>query len=246
MPSPCGTEASVFAHIGPEVGGDVMQSGHTGVVAVTGLDWSSDPFTVTERSGRLYGRGTCDTKGLVALAQAAVPLMMKSPLKRPIQIALSTDEVTGMTGAPPMIDRILASGLPKAEAVIVGEPSMMQAISGHKGGTAHNITARDCRFEIDFRVVPGEDQHQWEARFEGDAARLEAQMKAVHPAAGITLFQDFSAPGLAPSRSLSPAPHWRQYAPRCQLRHRRQAAPAAGIFHSNLRPRRYRPGVSAG
>jgi acetylornithine deacetylase len=67
-----------------------------------------------------------------------------------------------------------------------------------RGGTAHNITARDCRFEIDFRVVPGEDQAQWEARFEGEAARLEARMKAVRPEAAITLFQDFNAPGLAP------------------------------------------------
>ncbi|MEX0303218.1 MAG: acetylornithine deacetylase [Leisingera sp.] len=266
VPSPCGTKASIFAHIGPKVEGGVVLSGHTDVVPVKGQDWSSDPFTVSERDGKLYGRGTCDMKGFDALALAAVPLALKSPLKRPVQIALSYDEEVGMTGAPLMIDRILQSGLPKAEAVIVGEPSMMQVVSGHKGGfgyivdvrghevhssimhegvsavmmaadmvswanrmnaenaarapgpldtdfvppyttvhvgtikggTAHNITARDCRFEIDFRVVPGEDQTKWESRFEAEAARLDTQMKAIHPDAGIVLYQDFSAPGLAP------------------------------------------------
>ncbi|MCB4457983.1 acetylornithine deacetylase [Leisingera sp. McT4-56] len=266
VPSPCGTKASIFAHIGPEVEGGVVLSGHTDVVPVEGQDWSSDPFTMTERNGKLYGRGTCDMKGFDALALAAVPLARKSPLKRPIQIALSYDEEVGMTGAPPMIDRMLQSRFPKAKAVIVGEPSMMQVVSGHKGGfgyivdvrghevhssimhegvsavmmaaelvswanrvnaanaartpgpldagfvppyttvhvgtikggTAHNITAGNCRFEIDFRVVPGEDQGQWESRFEAEAARLDAQMKAVHPEAGITFLQDFNAPGLAP------------------------------------------------
>ncbi len=264
--SPCGTKASIFAHIGPQVEGGGVLSGHTDVVPVKGQDWTSDPFTVTERDGKLFGRGTCDMKGFVALALAAVPLAQKSTLKRPIQIALSYDEEVGMTGAPPMIERMLNCGLPKADAVIVGEPSMMQVVSGHKGGfgyivdvrghevhsslmhegvsavmmaaelvawanrinaenaartpgrldadfvppyttvhvgtikggTAHNITARDCRFEIDFRVVPGEDQAQWEARFEAKVARLDTEMKAVHPCAGVTLFQDFNAPGLAP------------------------------------------------
>ena len=67
------TKAALYAHIGPEVAGGVILSGHSDVVPVDGQPWTSDPWVVTERDGRLYGRGTCDMKGFVALALAAVP-----------------------------------------------------------------------------------------------------------------------------------------------------------------------------
>ena len=63
-----GRKASLFAHIGPEVEGGVILSGHTDVVPVEGQAWSTDPFTVVERDGKLFGRGTCDMKGFDALA----------------------------------------------------------------------------------------------------------------------------------------------------------------------------------
>ena len=107
------TKASLYAHIGPEVAGGVVLSGHSDVVPVDGQVWSSDPWTVTERNGRLYGRGTCDMKGFVALALAAVPLALAADLKRPLQLALSYDEELGCTGAPPMIAE-MARSLPRA------------------------------------------------------------------------------------------------------------------------------------
>lgn len=127
-----GQKASLFALIGPSVPGGVILSGHTDVVPITGQDWKTDPFTVTEIDGKLHGRGTCDMKGFCATALALVPEMLKADLKRPIIIALSYDEEVGCLGAPDMIDRILAD-LPKPAAVIVGEPSEMQVVSGHKG-----------------------------------------------------------------------------------------------------------------
>ena len=264
--SPEGDKAALYANVGPETAGGVVLSGHTDVVPVKGQEWTSDPFTVIERDGRLYGRGTCDMKGFNALALAAVPLALGKPLKRPLQIALSFDEETGMTGAPPMIDHMLSHGLPKAGAVIVGEPSMMRVVTGHKGGfgyevhvrghevhssmmhegvsavmmaaelvswankmnhqcaqrvpsalaadfvppyttihvgtisggTAHNITARDCWFEIDFRVVPGENHSDWQQQFLDAVAALERQMQAIHPDARIIAEQDFGVAGLAP------------------------------------------------
>ena len=128
-----GTKANLYASIGPDVPGGVILSGHTDVVPVTGQNWTSDPYAVTERDGRLYGRGTCDMKGFDALALAAVPMALKAGVKRPLQIALSYDEETGCDGCVGMIQE-MARLLPRASAVIVGEPSRMKVVTGHKGG----------------------------------------------------------------------------------------------------------------
>lgn len=266
VPNEDGTKAALYAHIGPQVDGGVVLSGHTDVVPVDGQAWDTDPFVVTEREGRLYGRGTCDMKGFDALALSAVPLALEKGIKRPLQIALSYDEEVGCTGAPPMIDHMVSMGMPRADTVLVGEPSMMKIVTGHKGGigykmhfkgfevhsslaptgvsavmmaaklinwanevndenaakppgelaadfvppyttlhvgtisggTAHNITAKDCRFGFDFRIVPGEDIAAWQARFMDKVAELETEMKAVRPEAGITAEQYFHVPGLVP------------------------------------------------
>ncbi len=127
-----GMKANLYALVGPETEGGVVLSGHTDVVPVDGQDWTSDPFTVVERNGKLYGRGTCDMKGFDALALALVPDMLKAGLKKPIQIALSYDEEVGCLGAPRMIAEMRET-LPKAAAVIVGEPSLMRVVTQHKG-----------------------------------------------------------------------------------------------------------------
>ncbi|MCV2878147.1 acetylornithine deacetylase [Sedimentimonas flavescens] len=128
------TKASLFAQVGPDVAGGVVLSGHTDVVPVEGQDWASDPWAVVERDGRLYGRGVCDMKGFDALALAAMAAAARRPLKRPLQIALSHDEELGCIGCIPMIEAM--AGLPRASAVVVGEPTMMKAVTGHKGGLA--------------------------------------------------------------------------------------------------------------
>jgi acetylornithine deacetylase len=136
-----GTKAGLFANVGPDAPGGVILSGHTDVVPVDGQAWSSDPFTVTERDGRLYGRGCVDMKGFDALALAAVPDALERGVKRPLQIALSYDEEVGCRGAPPMIEDIRRM-LPQAATAIVGEPSMMRAVTGHKAGVGLHVTVR--------------------------------------------------------------------------------------------------------
>ncbi|MGR3342456.1 MAG: acetylornithine deacetylase [Paracoccaceae bacterium] len=258
-----GTKASIFAHIGPEIAGGVVLSGHTDVVPVDGQDWDTDPWQVVEKDARLYGRGTCDMKGFDALALAAVPLALARGIKRPMQIALSRDEETGCIGAPPMIDEMLGV-LPKASAAIIGEPSMMKAVTAHKGGTgfnthvhgfevhssllhtgvsaimfgakliewanqmnaasmarkptdlaavfdppyttvhigtisggtAANITAKDCEFSLDLRCVPGESPHDWETAYLTKVAEVQAEMQAIHPATAITVEPYFDVPPL--------------------------------------------------
>ena len=227
------TKANLYAQIGPNVEGGILLSGHTDVVPIEGQSWTSDPFRLIEKNGRLYGRGSCDMKGFNALILAAIPTMMKVKLQKPIQIAFSYDEEVGCLGAPAMINKIRVT-LPKAAAVIVGEPTMMNTVNGHKtsiglkthvrgfevhsslmhngvsavmnagklvswvseqtekneaieiqeenrkfeppfttlhvgvinGGTAGNITAKDCRFSLDIRCLPSESSKAWVKKYE--------------------------------------------------------------------------------
>ena len=258
-------KAAILAHVGPEEPGGIVLSGHTDVVPVDGQDWSSDPFAVVEKDGRYYGRGCADMKGFDALAIWALVEAKRRGVTRPLQLALSFDEEVGCTGAPPMIDH-LKTILPQASAVIVGEPSTMQAVTGHKGGlgietritgfevhsslmhtgvnavmeaarlidwanrtnaelraaeptplaqmfeppwttlhvgtisggTAENITAKDCRFLMGIRVVAGEEKADWHARYAAKVAEVEAQMQAVRPEARIELETLFDVTGLVP------------------------------------------------
>jgi acetylornithine deacetylase len=267
VPDATGEKASLIAQIGPDVPGGVVLSGHTDVVPVEGQSWTTDPWRLTERDGRLHGRGTCDMKGFVALALALAPEAARAPLRRPLVLALSHDEEVGCIGAPPMIARMLEA-FPRPSAVIVGEPTMLKVVTAHKagllldvhvrghevhsseihrgvsavmtaarlvtwlddamaearaafergqggdaafdppwstthvgiiaGGTAHNITARDCRFLASFRVLPGEDPAAWEARFRAAADRLSAAMRAIAPDTGITVSFHNLVPGCRP------------------------------------------------
>ncbi|WP_417699697.1 acetylornithine deacetylase [Pseudophaeobacter sp.] len=261
-------KAALFAHVGPEIEGAVVLSGHTDVVPVDGQPWDSDPFTVVERDGKYFGRGTCDMKGFDALAIWALVEAHHRGVKRPLQLGLSFDEEIGCTGAPPMIEAMQPL-LPKGSAVIVGEPSMMQAVTGHNGayaynthvigfevhssllptgvsaimegaklidwanqrnaenqaqepgemqalfnppfttchvgtisgGTANNITAKDCHFMMGFRVVPGENGDDWEKAYLAEVKKVEAGMQAIHPEARIDVTQAFHVPGLVPEEA---------------------------------------------
>ncbi|MDQ2103157.1 acetylornithine deacetylase [Azospirillum isscasi] len=132
VPSPDGGKANLFATIGPMTEGGVVLSAHTDVVPVDGQPWDTDPFTLVERDGRLYGRGTADMKSFPAVALALLPEMLAAGLKRPLHLALSYDEEVGCIGAPAMIARI-AGELPRPSAVIVGEPTSMGVVLAHKG-----------------------------------------------------------------------------------------------------------------
>ena len=261
--SACGKKANLFANIGPLEDGGVVLSGHTDVVPIDGQDWTRDPWTLTEEDGKLYGRGACDMKAFDALALAAVPAMLKAGMKKPIQLALTYDEETGMAGAMQIVPAML-DALPKARAVIVGEPSEMQVVTAHKGGlmfhthvhgyevhssilhtgvsavmtaaqlirwleeqmaenarnadpdslydppytslhvgminggTARNIVAKDCWFSTDVRVIGTESSADWRARYLAECARLTAEMKKIHPDAGITVEVKGDIPGCRP------------------------------------------------
>ncbi len=127
-----GTRANVFATLGPEGDGGIVLSGHLDVVPVEDQDWTSDPFTLREDAGRLYGRGTCDMKGFVAAALALAPAFAAADLKRPLHFAFTYDEEIGCLGAQGLVKHLQARGL-RPSLAIVGEPTGMKIVEGHKG-----------------------------------------------------------------------------------------------------------------
>lgn len=256
-------KANLFATIGPKDRGGIALSGHTDVVPVDGQDWSTDPFALAEKNGRLYGRGTADMKSFLAVALALVPEFVGRELATPIHLALSYDEEVGCLGVRRMIAGL--EGRPdKPRLCIVGEPTEMKPVIGHKGkrslrchvhgyechsalahegvnaveaaaeivaylkslarrfrdegpydpdfvppyttvhtgrisgGTALNIVPKDCRFDFEFRFLPGVDPEalvEEVVRFA--STRVEPEMKSVRPETGIQFEELTSFPGLA-------------------------------------------------
>jgi len=125
-------KANLYATLGPTDRGGIALSGHTDVVPVDGQEWSSAPWTAIERDGRLHGRGSCDMKGFIAIVLAHAPRFLERNIETPIHICLSFDEEVGCLGAPKLIAWLNRQPV-KPRACIVGEPTDMKVIIGHKG-----------------------------------------------------------------------------------------------------------------
>ena len=133
-----GEKASLWVTVGPEDKPGLVLSGHTDVVPVAGQEWTHDPFELIERDGKLYGRGTTDMKGFVAVCLAMVPEMVAANLKTPINLAISYDEEIGCVGVRPMLGEVARKPV-QPLGCFVGEPTRMQVIIGHKG--KHGVRA---------------------------------------------------------------------------------------------------------
>jgi acetylornithine deacetylase len=129
------TKANLFATIGPRERGGIVLSGHTDVVPVDGQAWTVDAFRLTERDGRLYGRGTADMKGFIASVLAAVPGFLERELKLPVHLAFSYDEEVGCLGVRPMLAE-LERRAHKPALCLIGEPTELKPVLGHKGKLA--------------------------------------------------------------------------------------------------------------
>ncbi|MEE8545526.1 MAG: acetylornithine deacetylase [Alphaproteobacteria bacterium] len=134
-----GDKANLYATIGPAGSRGVALSGHTDVVPVDGQDWHSDPFSVVEADGRLYGRGTADMKSFIAVVLALVPEFLSSDLETPIHLAFSYDEEVGCLGVHGIVEHFERHGIPPRLA-IVGEPTGMRVVDAHKGIRAFTTT----------------------------------------------------------------------------------------------------------
>ncbi|MDR6352999.1 acetylornithine deacetylase [Pantoea sp. SORGH_AS_0659] len=126
------SKANLYARLGPAGDGGVMLSGHSDVVPVEGQNWSVPPFALTERDGKLYGRGTADMKGYIACMLAAVPHFLAQPLKQPLHLAISYDEEVGCLGVRTLLEA-LSQRPEKPSICLIGEPTELQPVLGHKG-----------------------------------------------------------------------------------------------------------------
>lgn len=129
------TKANLFATIGPDVPGGVVLSGHTDVVPVDGQAWTVDPFQLTESDGKLFGRGAADMKGFIACVLAAVPAFVRAELRVPVHLAFSYDEEVGCLGVRSML-AALEKRPNKPKLCLIGEPTELKPILGHKGKLA--------------------------------------------------------------------------------------------------------------
>ena len=129
-----GKKSNLWATLGPKDVPGFILSGHTDVVPVDDQNWTDSPFKLTERDGKLYGRGSTDMKGYVACCLAAVPDMLNANLKKPLHLAFSYDEEVGCWCVRGM-SRSCLERPAKPIACFVGEPTEMDVVIGHKGET---------------------------------------------------------------------------------------------------------------
>ena len=132
MSSPCGTKANLFATLGPDRNGGIVLSGHSDVVPVADQAWTRDPFQMDQDDGLLYGRGACDMKGFIAATLAMAPHFAECVRDRPVHFAFTYDEEVGCMGARHLVETLAERDLTPGVAVI-GEPTEMRIIDGHKG-----------------------------------------------------------------------------------------------------------------
>jgi len=129
------TKANLYARLGPSGDGGIMLSGHPDVVPVDGQHWSLPPFELTESDGKCYGRGSADMKGFLACVLESIPRFHKAELKVPLHLSFSYDEEVGCLGVRSLIEHIKSSP-EKPVLCIIGEPTNMQPVYGHKGKVA--------------------------------------------------------------------------------------------------------------
>lgn len=180
MVAPCGKKANIFATLGPMRDGGILLSGHCDVVPVTDQIWATDPFEMHEQDGRIYGRGACDMKGFIAATLAMAPLFAQKVGARPVHFAFTYDEEIGCFGAQHLAKVLKARALTPAIAII-GEPTEMRIIEGHKG----------CNeYSTHFQGLPGHGSQpdqgvnavEYAARYVHHLLSLKDQLRARAPA----------------------------------------------------------------
>ncbi len=172
------SKANLFATIGVDDRPGVVLSGHTDVVPVDGQPWSVPPFELTERGGKLYGRGTADMKGYIACVLAAVPALLAEPLRMPVHIALSYDEEVGCLGVRSLLAE-LEQRPHKPALCIIGEPTELKPVLGHKGKLAMRCDVHGAACHSAY-APQGVNAIEYAAELIGELGRIGSTLRAVH------------------------------------------------------------------
>jgi len=177
-----GLKANLLATFGPEGNGGLVLAGHTDVVPIgEESDWSGDPFSMREENDLLYGRGTCDMKGFIACVMALAPEIARWHLKTPVHVALTYDEEVGCFGARALVTELLGRGMRPGMAIL-GEPTLMNVVDGHKG--CYEYTTHFCGCEGHGSAPDrGVNAASCATRYAGRLLELEAALKSRAPEA---------------------------------------------------------------
>ncbi|WP_277053006.1 acetylornithine deacetylase [Zestomonas thermotolerans] len=170
------SKANLYARLGPDGPGGVMLSGHSDVVPVDGQPWTVPPFTLTERDGRLYGRGTADMKGYIACVLASLPRFLKQPLRLPLHLAISYDEEVGCLGVRSLV-AALEQRPDRPDICLIGEPTEMRPVLGHKGKLAMRCEVHGAACHSAY-APQGVNAIEYAARLIGRLGEIGARLAA--------------------------------------------------------------------
>ncbi|MFS2157871.1 acetylornithine deacetylase [Pseudomonas sp. Pseusp122] len=172
------SKANLFATIGSDDRPGVVLSGHTDVVPVDGQPWTVPPFEMSEKDGKLYGRGAADMKGYIACVLAAVPALLAQPLRMPVHIALSYDEEVGCLGVRSLLAG-LAQRAHKPALCIIGEPTELKPVLGHKGKLAMRCDVHGAACHSAY-APQGVNAIEYAAELIGELGRIGSSLRAGH------------------------------------------------------------------
>ncbi len=144
-----GRKANLYATLGPRDKPGIALSGHTDVVPVDGQSWSCNPWAMSERGGRLLGRGTADMKSFIAVLLVAAPELIRRRPVTPVHLVLTYDEEVGCIGVRRLLG-LLAELPVRPLACIIGEPTEMKVMTGHKGkmSVRCRVHGRECHSSL--------------------------------------------------------------------------------------------------
>jgi acetylornithine deacetylase len=171
------SKANLFATLGPADRPGIVLSGHTDVVPVDGQPWTVAPFELSEHHGRLFGRGTADMKGYIACVLAAVPDLLAAPLNRPVHIALSYDEEVGCLGVRSLLAELEQRPV-KPLLCIIGEPTELKPVLGHKGKLAMRCDVHGAACHSAY-APQGVNAIEYAAELIGELGRIGTTLRAM-------------------------------------------------------------------
>ncbi|WP_296183004.1 acetylornithine deacetylase [Pseudomonas sp. UBA1879] len=170
------SKANLFATLGPADLPGIVLSGHTDVVPVDGQPWTVAPFELSEHDGKLFGRGTADMKGYIACVLAAVPGLLAAPLNKPVHIALSYDEEVGCLGVRSLLAELDQRPV-KPLLCIIGEPTELKPVLGHKGKLAMRCDVHGAACHSAY-APQGVNAIEYAAELIGELGRIGSTLRA--------------------------------------------------------------------